>query len=56
MSPICHMKISGGFRTQAGAQTFATLRSILSTARKKGTNILRALTATPASLIREFSR
>ena len=49
------MKISGGFRTQAGAQTFATLRSILSTARKHGTNILRALTTTPAVLIQEFS-
>jgi len=49
------MKISGGFRTQAGAETFATLRSVLSTARKQGRNILRALTATPASLIQELS-
>jgi len=49
------MKISGGFRTLAGAQTFKTLRSILSTARKQGWNILRTLTAEPASLIQELS-
>ena len=49
------MKISGGLRTQAGAQTFATLRSILSTARKQAMNILRALTAPPVSLIQEWS-
>src|SRR5450759_250979 len=34
------MKISGGFRTNAGAETFATLRSVISTARKRGWNIL----------------
>ena len=49
------MKISGGFRTWGGAQTFATLRSILSTARKQGANILRTLTAPPAVLIIELS-
>ena len=37
------MKISGSFRTLAGAQIFATLRSIVSTARKHGCNILRIL-------------
>lgn len=43
------MKISGGFRTMAGAQTFATLRSACSTARKQGWNLLTALsTPTPA--------
>ena len=50
------MKISGGFRTQAGAEIFATLRSVLSTARKQGMNILRALTVAPTSLIQDFSR
>ena len=36
-------KISGGFRTMAGAQNFATLRSFISSARKQGLNILAAL-------------
>jgi transposase len=45
------MKISGGFRTQAGAETFATLRSVLSTARKRGWNLLETLSTTPVSLI-----
>jgi transposase len=49
------MKISGGFRTWGGAQIFATLRSVLSTARKQGWNILRTLTAPPATLIIELS-
>lgn len=45
------MKISGGFRTMPGAETFATLRGILSTARKRGWNLLKTLSATPGSLI-----
>jgi transposase len=49
------MKISGGFRTWGGAETFATLRSVLSTARKHGWNILRTLTVPPAALIIELS-
>jgi transposase len=49
------MKISGGFRTWSGAETFAILRSVLSTARKQGWNILRTLTAPPATLIQELS-
>jgi transposase len=36
-------KISGGFRTVAGAQTFCTLRSYLVTARKQGVAALDAL-------------
>jgi transposase len=43
-------KISGGFRSEAGAQTFATLRTVLSTARKQGWNILATLTTSPAIL------
>ena len=38
------MKISGGFRTKEGADTFAKLRSVISTARKQGWNILQTLT------------
>jgi transposase len=49
------MKISGGFRTQSGAETFAILRSVLSTARKRGWNLLRTLSATPALLILALS-
>lgn len=39
------MKISGCFRTLEGAQIFASLRSVISTARKQGCNILQVLTA-----------
>lgn len=45
------MKISGGFRTLAGAEIFATMRSVISTARKHGINILRALTMPTADLV-----
>jgi transposase len=44
------MKISGGFRTMAGAKTFTRLRSVVSTARKQGWNILETLIAPPAVL------
>lgn len=43
-------KISGGFRSDTGAQTFTTLRTVLSTARKQGWNILATLTTPPATL------
>lgn len=43
-------KISGSFRSDSGAQTFATLRTVLSTARKQGWNILATLTTPPAIL------
>ena len=44
-------KISGGFRSAAGAEDFAIIRSVLSTARKQGWNILKALMQDPATLI-----
>ena len=44
------MKISGSFRTLEGAQTFATLRSVVSTARKQGRNILQILTVSPTQV------
>ena len=45
------MKISGGFRTLAGAEIFATMRSVISTARKHAINILRALTMPTGELM-----
>ena len=47
-------KISGGFRTETGAQTFATLRTVLSTARKQDWNILATLTTSPAILMQNL--
>jgi transposase len=47
-------KISGGFRSEAGAVEFGVIRSVLSTARKQRWNILRTLTANPSSLIADL--
>jgi formate dehydrogenase major subunit len=44
------MKISGCFRTLEGAQIFAGLRSVVSTARKQGANILKTLAASPSQI------
>jgi transposase len=49
------MKISGGFRTVLGAEIFAAMRSVISTARKHGVNILRALTMPPNELVELLS-
>src|SRR5208337_4304042 len=49
------MKISGSFRTLAGAQIFARLRSVVSTARKHGRNILQILTASPAQIMKALA-
>ena len=49
------MKISGSFRTLAGAQIFARLRSVVSTARKNRCNILQILTASPAQIIQTLA-
>ena len=45
------MKISGCFRTLEGAQIFARLRSVVSTARKQTCNILQTLAATPTQVM-----
>ena len=47
-------KISGGFRSEDGAKDFAVIRSVLSTARKQGWNMLQTLTSTPARLITDI--
>jgi transposase len=49
------MKISGSFRTLEGAQIFARLRSVVSTARKQGFNILQILSATPETLMQSLA-
>ena len=48
------MKISGGFRSQAGAEAFAALRSVISTARKQRWDILKTLSSPPNTLIAAF--
>ncbi len=49
------MKISGGFRTFEGASRFASLRSVVSTARKRGWNILQVLVSPPHALIQALA-
>lgn len=44
--PKVKQKISGGFRTKAGLDTFCTIRSYLATLHKQGTNVFHALTLT----------
>jgi transposase len=47
-------KISGGFRSVDGAEDFAVIRSLLSTARKQGWDILQTLASRPERLIAEL--
>ena len=49
------MKISGGFRTQEGAQAFAALRSVIATARKQRQNILQTLATDPQAIANAFA-
>jgi transposase len=47
-------KISGGFRSRQGAEDFAILRSLITTARKQGWNIIESLMKTADQLIPEL--
>jgi len=49
------IKISGGFRTPQGAADFARLRSVISSARKQGVNIFKALTLAPERLAADLN-
>ena len=44
-------KISGGFRSQQGAEDFAVIRTFISTASKQGWNVIQALMENPEILI-----
>jgi transposase len=44
-------KISSGFRSQAGAETFAIIRSALSTAKKQGWDLIATLRRDPKILL-----
>jgi transposase len=43
--PKVKQKVSGGFRTKAGFDTFCTIRSYLATLHKQGANLFQALTS-----------
>jgi transposase len=47
-------KISGGFRSHEGAEDFSVIRSLISTARKQGWDILQTLTSQPDRMIAEL--
>ncbi len=47
-------KISGGFRSAEGAMDFALIRSLFSTAKKQGWNVIDALTCDPANLAKSL--
>ena len=47
-------KISGGFRSQEGAETFAIVRSVLSTAKKQGWDLIATLMRPPDALLRSL--
>jgi transposase len=44
-------KISGGFRSEEGANNFVINRTVISTAKKQGWGVLNTLTQDPAALI-----
>lgn len=47
-------KISGGFRSDDGAKDFAVVRSVISTAKKQGWDILQTLTSDHVRLVAQL--
>jgi len=47
-------KISGGFRSEDGANNFVTIRSVISTAKKQGWSVLETLSSDPRALIQSL--
>jgi len=47
-------KISGGFRSEQGALDFATIRSLISTAKKQGWNVIDTLTQSSETLLNKL--
>jgi transposase len=47
-------KISGGFRSLQGATVFAVIRSLFSTAKRQGWNIINGLTQDPSALAKSL--
>jgi transposase len=48
-------KISGGFRSNEGAETFCNIRSVVSTTRKKGLDLFDTLSQTASEILRLFA-
>jgi len=51
----CKQKISGGFRSNSGAEQFARIRGFISTAKKQGWNILESLRSAIDGNVPKFS-
>jgi hypothetical protein len=47
---VIHRKVTGGYRSEWGAEGSANLTTILTTARKRGDNLLDVLRAGPSPL------
>jgi transposase len=47
-------KISGGFRSEEGARDFASIRSLIATAKKQGWNIIHTLAQTSDTLLAQL--
>jgi len=48
-------KISGGFRSDAGADEFAVIRTLIGTAKKKGWDVIHSLLQNTPDLIAQLS-